>query len=53
LYTVTLGTTPNSNIKIVERGNMDIPYTQLHDHSLFWIGTGTSVKIGGEVKLVK
>jgi hypothetical protein len=50
---VTLGTTPNSNIKIVERGNMDIPYTQIHDHSLFWIGTGTSVKIGGEVKLVK
>jgi hypothetical protein len=46
VHSDSVGTTPNSNIKIVERGNMDIPYKQIHDHSLFWIGTGISVKIG-------
>ena len=30
---------------------MDTPCTQIHDRSLFWIGTGTSIKSGG-VKLV-
>jgi hypothetical protein len=27
-------TIPKSNIKIVERANMDTPSTQIHDHSL-------------------
>ena len=25
----------------MERGNMDIPNTQIHDRSLSWLGTGT------------
>jgi len=32
----TVGTIPKSNIKI------DTPNTQIYDHSLFWLGTGTS-----------
>jgi hypothetical protein len=31
--------------KIVERGNID--NTQIHDHSLSLLGTGTSIKSGG------
>ena len=27
------------------------PFTQIHDRSLFWLGTGTSIESGG-VKLV-
>jgi len=30
---------------------MDTPKTQIDDRSLFWLGTGTSIKSGG-VKLV-
>ena len=43
----TVGTILKSNIKIVERGNIDTPNTQLHDSSLSWLGTGTSIKSGG------
>jgi hypothetical protein len=32
--------------KIVERGNIDTPCTQIHDHSLFWLDTGPSIKHG-------
>ena len=46
-----MGTIPKSNIKIVERGKIDIPKTQIHDYSLSWLGTDTSIKSGG-VKLV-
>ncbi len=46
-----VGTIPKSNIEIEERGKIDAPNTQIHDHSLFWLGTGTSIKCGG-VKLV-
>jgi hypothetical protein len=46
-----VGTIPKSNIKIVERGKIDIPKTQIHDYSLSWLGTDTSIKSGG-VKLV-
>ena len=35
-----------SNIKIVERGKIDALATQMHDRSLFWLGTGTS-KVAG------
>ena len=45
-------TVPESNTKIVERGTIDTPNTQIVDHSLSWFGTGTSIKSGG-VKLVK
>jgi hypothetical protein len=47
----TFGTIPKSNIKIVERGKIDTPNTQIHDCSLSWLGTGTSIKCG-RVKLV-
>ena len=47
----TVGTVPKSNRKIVKRDKIDIPITQIHDHPLLWLGTGTSIKSGG-VKLV-
>jgi hypothetical protein len=37
-------TVPKSNRKIVERCNIDTPKTQVHDHSLSWLCTGTSIK---------
>jgi hypothetical protein len=48
---ITSATVPKSNRKFIERGNIDITNTQLHDRSLSWLGTGTSMKSGG-VKLV-
>jgi hypothetical protein len=44
-------TIAKSNIKIVERGKIDTPNTQIHDTSLSWLGTDTSLK-GGGVKVV-
>jgi hypothetical protein len=38
------------NRKIVKIGKIDIPNTHIHDHSLFWLSTCTSVKSDG-VKL--
>ena len=38
-------------IEIIERSKFDIPNTYIHDHSLSWLGTGTSFKCGG-VKLI-
>jgi hypothetical protein len=32
---------------IVERDTIDIPNTQIHYISLFWLGTGTSIESGG------
>jgi hypothetical protein len=37
--------------KIIERGKIDTPNTQIHDFSFSCIGTGTSIT-SGEVKLV-
>jgi hypothetical protein len=37
----------NSNIKIAERGKIDSPNTQTHDRSVIWLGTCTSIKVGG------
>ena len=45
----TVGTIPKSNIKIVKRGKIDTPNTQIHDWSIFWLGTGTSIKRGGDI----
>ena len=42
---------PKSNIKIVGKGKIDTPNTQIYDHSLSWLGTGTSI-ISGGAKLV-
>jgi hypothetical protein len=44
-------TIPKSNIKMVERDNIDTPNTQIHDFpSLSWLGRDTSITSGG-VKL--
>ena len=43
----TVETIPKSNIKMTERGKFDTPNTQIHDRSLSWLGTGTSIKRGG------
>ena len=47
----TVRTIQKSNLKIVERGKNDPPNKQIHDRSISWLGTGTSIKSGG-VKLV-
>ena len=45
----TVGTFPKSNRKIVEKGKINTLSTQINDHSLSWLSTGTSIK-SGEVK---
>ena len=37
-------TVPKFNSEIVERGKIDTPSKQIHDHSISWLGTGTSIK---------
>jgi hypothetical protein len=46
----TVGIIPKSNIKILERGKIYTSNTQIHDRSLSFLGTDTSIKSGG-VKL--
>ena len=46
-----VGIVPKSIRKIVETDPKSILLTHIHDRSLSWIGTGTSIKSGG-VKLV-
>ena len=43
----TVGTVPKSNQTVVERGKLDTPNTNIRDHSLSWLGTGTSMKSSG------
>jgi hypothetical protein len=38
---ITVRTVPKSNRKIVERGKIA---ANIHDHSLSWLGTDTSIK---------
>ena len=46
-----VGTIPILIIKIVETGGNSTPHiTHIHDHSLYWLDTSTSIKCGG-VKL--
>ena len=40
----TKNNTPKYNRKIVERGKVDTPNTQIHDRSLSWLVIGSSVK---------
>ena len=47
----TVGTTPKSYIKIVERDTIKPTNIPIHDHSLSRFDTDTSIKSGG-VKLV-
>jgi len=39
----TFGTSLNFNRKIIERGKIDTPNTQIYDNSLSWLGTGTAI----------
>ena len=48
----TVRTIQKSNRKIVERGNIDTPNTQIHDQSFSWLCTGVPITSGG-VKLVR
>jgi hypothetical protein len=41
----------NSIEKFLKKGKIDTLNTQIQDSSLFWLGTGISIKSGG-VKLV-
>ena len=43
----TVETDPKSNRTIIERGKIYTLNTQIHDHSLSWLGTGTSIQSGG------
>ena len=43
----TVGTIPKSYRKIIERDQMNTLITQIHEHLLFWLGTGISLKSGG------
>ena len=43
----TVGTVLKSNRQVVERGNIDTPNNQIHDRSLFMVGTDTSINSGG------
>jgi len=47
----TVGTVPKFKNNIEERDKIDTTNTQIHDRSLSWLGTDTSIKTG-EVKLV-
>jgi len=47
----TVETVPKSKRKILERGKIDTPNTQIHDNSLSKFGTGTAIK-NKVVKLV-
>jgi len=48
---LTVRLIPKSNRKIIERGKLDITNTLIHDCSLLWLGTGTSIKKSGGNKL--
>jgi hypothetical protein len=49
ITTLSVGTFPKSNIKIVEIGKIDTPNTQIYGRSLSLLGTGTSIKSGGVI----
>jgi hypothetical protein len=43
----TVGTFPKPIRKMVERGKMDTPNTQIHDRIISWLDTDTSINSGG------
>jgi hypothetical protein len=47
----TVGTVPKAYRNIIERGTNDTPNTQIHDRSLSWFDTNTSLKSGGVKRL--
>jgi hypothetical protein len=48
----TVGTVPKFNGKTVESGKIDTSNRWIHENSLSWFGTGTSIKKSVGVKLV-
>ena len=50
----TVGTVQKSNRKILERGIIDIPNTQIHDRSLSWLGTvrGKRITVCTEIAII-
>jgi hypothetical protein len=42
--TILMGSSPKSDIKIIERGIIYTPNTQMVDGLLSWLDTGTSIK---------
>jgi len=46
-YYYSVGTISKYNRKIVERVKIEIPNTHIHDRSLFWLVTGTSMQWRG------
>ena len=48
----TVETVPKPNSKIVERGKIYTPNTQIYDRYFSVLGTGTSIKKNGGAKLV-
>jgi hypothetical protein len=47
----TVGTVPKSHRTIILRGKIDTLSAHLHEHSMSWLDTLTSIKSGG-IKLV-
>jgi hypothetical protein len=43
----TVGTNPKFNRSITERGKTDTTRIHIHDHSILWLPTGTSIQSGG------
>jgi hypothetical protein len=43
----TIGTTTQSNVQILKRGEIDTPYTQIHNCGFSLLSTGTSIKSCG------
>ena len=46
-------TASKSHTNIIERGKIDTPNTQIHDHSLSWLGSGNSIKSGGVKPMIR
>ena len=46
----TVGTVPQFNAKMVEMGKINTPNRHIHDRSLSWLETGTSILSGGVKK---
>jgi hypothetical protein len=44
----TVRTVPKYNRKIIGRGKINTHSTPIHDHSLYWLGTGSSINSNKE-----
>ena len=44
---VSPNSSSKSNRTIIERGKMETPNTHIYDWSIYWLGTGSSIKSSG------